>query len=75
MARKKILTVDDEVKICEILKAYLEKDGYEVFCAYTGKNALEEVARVKPDLILLDLNLPEINGLEVCRTIRNRSGA
>lgn len=74
MAHKKILTVDDEVKVCELLKAYLEKDGYEVLIATDGKSALEETNRAKPDLILLDLNLPEINGLDVCRTIRRQSG-
>jgi len=55
------------------MKAYLEKDGYEVITALDGKSALEKAERVKPDLILLDLNLPEINGLEVCRTIRRQS--
>ena len=74
MARKKVLTVDDEIKVCELLKAYLEKDGYEVVVATDGKSAIEEANRAKPDLILLDLGLPEINGLDVCRTIRRRSG-
>ncbi len=73
MSRKKILIVDDEMQVCEILKAYLDKDGYEVIIATDGKTALEEANRAKPDLILLDLNLPEINGLDVCRMIRSRS--
>ena len=73
MTRKKILIVDDEIQVCELLKAYLEKDGYEVITALDGKSALEEANRAKPDLILLDLGLPEINGLDVCRTIRSRS--
>jgi DNA-binding response OmpR family regulator len=74
MARKKILTVDDEIKVCEILKAYLEKDGYEVVVATDGKGAIEVANRAKPDLILLDIGLPEINGLDVCRRIRSQSG-
>jgi two-component system, OmpR family, alkaline phosphatase synthesis response regulator PhoP len=73
MAQKKVLTVDDEIKVCEILKAYLEKDGYEVIVATDGKSAVEIAQRTSPDLILLDLNLPEINGLDVCRLIRSRS--
>ena len=74
MTRKTILTVDDEIQVCELLKAYLEKDGYEVLVATDGKSALEQANGARPDLILLDLNLPEINGLDVCRTIRRRSG-
>lgn len=74
MARKKVLVVDDEIKVCEILKAYLEKDGYEVIIALDGKVAVAEANRLKPDLILLDVNLPEINGLDVCRIIRQNSG-
>jgi len=73
MARSKILTVDDEIKVCHLLKAYLEKDGYEVVIATDGKSAIDEAHRAKPDLILLDLGLPEINGLDVCRTIRSWS--
>jgi DNA-binding response OmpR family regulator len=61
MAQKKILIVDDEVKVCDILKAYLEKEGYEVIVATDGKSAVEKAQKANPDLILLDLNLPEIN--------------
>ncbi len=70
---KNILIVDDEKKIVEIIKAYLVKDGYQVISAYDGKNALELVRHQKPDLIILDLMLPEVSGLEVCRTIRKQS--
>jgi DNA-binding response OmpR family regulator len=73
MAQKKVLIVDDELKVCDILKAYLEKDGYEVIIAVDGKSAVEKANQARPDLILLDLNLPEINGLDVCRLIRGRS--
>jgi len=69
----KILVVDDERKICDLLKVYLEKDGFEVLIAADGKTALEYARHAMPDLIVLDLNLPEINGLEVCKTIRGHS--
>ena len=73
MVGKKILLVDDEAKVRELIRAYLEKDGYEVVVATDGKSAIDEAHRAKPDLILLDLGLPEINGLDVCRMIRSRS--
>lgn len=73
MRRRKILVVDDEIKVCELVKAYLEKDDYEVIIATDGKKALELFQSKKPDLVVLDLNLPEIDGLEVCKTIRRRS--
>ncbi|WP_414839406.1 response regulator YycF [Carnobacterium sp. TMP28] len=67
---KKILVVDDEKPISDIVKFNLVKEGYEVFTAYDGEEALEQVKEVEPDLILLDLMLPKIDGLEVCREIR-----
>jgi len=73
MARNKILLVDDEAKVCELVKAYLVKDGYDVIVAADGKTAVEQAQRHKPDLIILDLNLPELDGLEVCRAIRRQS--
>ena len=73
MARSKILLVDDEPKLCELVKAYLVRDGYDVVIATDGKNAIDQAQRHKPDLVLLDLNLPELDGLEVCRTIRKQS--
>jgi DNA-binding response OmpR family regulator len=72
-AMKKILVVDDEKKIVEIIKAYLEKDGYQVVSAYDGKTALELARRQPPDLIILDLMLPEVSGLDVCRSLRKES--
>ncbi|MGB3160065.1 response regulator YycF [Carnobacterium sp.] len=67
---KKILVVDDEKPISDIVKFNLIKEGYEVFTAYDGEEALEQVKEVEPDLIILDLMLPKIDGLEVCREIR-----
>jgi len=73
MAREKILVVDDEVKIVRVVKAYLDKEGYQVLEAYDGRQALELVRKERPDLVILDLMLPEISGLEACRIIRQES--
>jgi len=70
MARRKILVVDDEPKVCDLIKAYLEKDGYEVILARDGKTAIEKARGHKPDLIVLDLNLPVMDGMEVFRTVK-----
>lgn len=67
---KKILVVDDEKPIVDIEKFNLTKEGYEVFVAYDGEEALKQVTEVDPDLIILDLMLPKIDGLEVAREIR-----
>ena len=66
----KIFVVDDEKKIVEIVKAYLEREGYEVSAAYDGRSALEAVKRMPPDLVVLDLMLPQISGWDVCRALR-----
>ena len=70
---KKILVVDDERKIVDIVKAYLERDGYQVMVAYDGKSALESARRQHPDMIILDLMLPEISGWDICRILRGES--
>ena len=72
-ATKKILVVDDEVKIVEVVKSYLENSGYSVVEAYNGKDALEKFDKVNPSLIVLDLMLPDISGEEICKTIRRKS--
>ncbi len=69
----RILVVDDEVEIMRALQRSLAAHGYEVFVAKNGEEALEEVARHRPDLILLDLGLPGISGLEVCKKVRESS--
>ena len=66
----KILVVDDEKPIADILKFNLEKEGYEVICAYDGEEAIDMALSEKPDLILLDIMLPKKDGNEVCREIR-----
>lgn len=70
---KKILVVDDEKPISDIIRFNLEKEGYEVSTAFDGDEAVEQFAAVGPDLILLDLMLPKMDGLEVCRQIRKTS--
>jgi len=70
MARRKILVVDDESKVCDLVRAYLEKDGFEVILSGNGKDAVEKARILKPDLIVLDLNLPGMDGIEVFRTVR-----
>lgn len=70
MFTKKILVVDDEKPIADILEFNLKKEGFEVFCAYDGLDALAKVEEIKPDLMLLDIMLPYKDGLEVCREVR-----
>lgn len=73
MAGKRVLVVDDDVKTVELVKLYLNRDGYRVLTAYDGVEALRLAREGHPDLIVLDLMLPGIDGLEVCRTLRAES--
>jgi two-component system, OmpR family, alkaline phosphatase synthesis response regulator PhoP len=73
MARKRIMVVDDEPKVADLIRAYLEKDGYEVTLAADGVTAVDKARKEKPDLIVLDLNLPEMDGIEVFRSVRTFS--
>ena len=68
--KRKILIVDDEKNIVDILKFNLKKEGFDTVEAYDGKQALDMVEREKPDLILLDIMLPEYDGFTVCKKIR-----
>jgi len=70
---KKILIVDDEPQILKVLQAYLEKEGYKVFSSIDGTTALTLFDLEKPDFVILDLNLPGMDGLDVCREIRRES--
>jgi len=70
---KKILVVDDEPQIVKVLKAYLEKAGYRVLTAYEGNSALAVFQSEKPDFVILDLNLPGMDGLDLCKSIRRDS--
>ena len=70
---KKILVVDDEKPISDIIKFNMVKEGYEVVTAFDGREALEMFEAERPDILILDLMLPEMDGLEVARTIRKTS--
>ena len=73
MAGKRVLVVDDDAKTVELVKLYLNRDGYKVMTAYDGTEALHLAREGRPDLIVLDLMLPGIDGLEVCRILRDES--
>lgn len=70
---KSVLIVDDDVKTVELVKLYLNRDGYKVLTAYDGIEALHLAREGHPDLIILDLMLPGMDGLQVCRTLRTES--
>lgn len=69
----KIMIVDDDRNICDLLQLYLQKDGYRLFFAHDGSQALDVFRQENPDLIILDIMLPNINGWDVCRLIRRHS--
>ncbi len=71
--QNKILIIDDEPKIVEVLKSYLEKEGYDIFQSYNGKEALELFENINPELVILDLMLPDISGEDICKIIRDKS--
>jgi len=73
MTGKRVLVVDDDAKTVELVKLYLSRDGYQVLTAYDGVKALRLARESHPDLIVLDLMLPGIDGLEICRTLRTES--
>src|SRR6056297_1615793 len=75
MKNYKILIVDDEIEICELLKLYLENANYDVKYCHTGKEALEFINDYDPDLIILDVLLPDINGLDLCPNLREKTSA
>jgi DNA-binding response OmpR family regulator len=69
--QKKILIADDNENIREALSYLLEDEGYKLWLAKDGADALKQVREVRPDVLLLDIMMPEINGYDVCRTIKN----
>ena len=73
MAVTKIMIVDDDSNICELLRLYLEKEGFSTVIARNGVQALDLFAKESPDLILLDVMMPELDGWQVCREIRKKS--
>lgn len=73
MEKKKILVVEDEYSINDAITFALRKEGYDVRSVYSGKNALERFNEFKPDLVLLDLMLPDIDGFDICKEIYNKA--
>ena len=73
MTRRRVLVVDDDENIVQLVKMYLERDGYQVWTALDGSEALVEYRRARPDVIVLDLMLPGVSGLDVCREVRRES--
>ena len=70
MSNKRILVVDDEVDLVEIIRFSLELEGYDVLIAYNGEEALNQARKENPDLVLLDLMLPKLDGYNVCRLLK-----
>ena len=73
MANERILIVDDDSNICELLRLYFEKDGFQADIVTDGIKALEAFESLKPDLVLLDIMLPGMDGWQICREIRKTS--
>lgn len=71
--KTRVLVIDDDVNICELIRLYLEKDGYEVMTVYNGKKGLECFSDFAPNLVVLDIMLPGADGWQVCREIRKIS--
>lgn len=69
----RVLVVDDELKIVDVVKSYLEKNGCAVSCAYSGEEALRQFERSRPSLVILDWMLPDRTGGDVCRALREKS--
>ncbi len=74
MVKERILVVDDEEDILELVRFNLAREGYDVLCAISGEEALEEARKKLPDLVVLDLMLPGIDGLEVARALKREAG-
>ena len=73
MASERILVVDDDNNICELLRLYLEKEGYDVILAHNGGEAVKMFQELSPDLMILDIMLPVLDGWQVCREVRKFS--
>ena len=73
MDNQKIMIVDDDANICELLRIYLEKDGFSTVTSTDGEQAIAYAQRYNPDLILLDIMMPRLDGWQVCRELRKKS--
>ena len=70
MSQKKVLVVDDDPDFVDAVKSVIEKGGYQVDVAYDGKEGLERVSQSKPDVIILDVMMPVMNGYEACKKLK-----
>ena len=73
MAEERVLVVEDEPMVAEVVERYLRRDGYTVSVVHDGDKAMDAFERFQPDLIVLDLMLPGLDGMEICRRVRARS--
>ena len=73
MRANKILVVDDDINICELVRLYLEKEGFEVHCSHDGESALKDFHNINPSAVILDIMLPALSGIEVLKEIRKSS--
>src|SRR2546422_8541892 len=73
MTQERILVVEDEPTVAEVVDRYLRRDGYKVCVAHDGLDGMEDYDRFQPDLVVLDLMLPGLDGMEVCRRIRSHA--
>lgn len=73
MENNKVLIIEDETKLARFIELELKHEGYQVFVAYDGRSGYDMFYEIEPDIVLLDLMLPQLNGLEVCRRIRKNS--
>ncbi len=73
MNKTKLLVIDDDINICELIRLYMEKEGYEIYTAYNGQKAVEMFRECTPNLVVLDIMLPVMDGWQVCREIRKVS--
>jgi len=71
--KTKVLVIDDDVNICEVIRLYMEKEGFEVLPVYNGRKAVEEFSKFTPNIVILDIMLPGADGWQVCREIRKIS--
>ena len=70
MDKKRILVIDDEIDLVEMISIRLEANGYEVFAACDGQEGLDKARRLKPDLVLLDILMPKLDGFKVCQSLK-----
>ncbi len=73
MSAKKVLIVDDEVGIVQEIKEFLTEEGYEVFTADTGKGGIQLIESIRPDIVFIDMKLPDTSGIEVLKACKDRS--